>query len=305
MALLAGEVAEDQRPAALVRQGRAAPRQMHLPPGAQRDEHGQELASGVGQDVRLPRSLALVLVRLGGEDAGRDELAQPAGDDGLREAGAPDEVVETAGPVGRLAQQEDRRLVRLGEVPPLLVGAAVGLVSGYFGGVVDSLFMRLYDLFVAFPFFVLVLAIVGVLGPGLVNFVIALALVGWVSYARLVRAEVLTIRESEYVQAAQCLGYPPAVIVTRHVLPNAVGPVIAYAVSDAVLVMLAGASFGFLGMGAQPPNAEWGVMIADGQSFIDQAWWICFFPGAAAITLGLGLAFLGDALAQLRRPVRA
>jgi peptide/nickel transport system permease protein len=189
----------------------------------------------------------------------------------------------------------------VGVLPPLLIGTTVGLVSGYFGGMVDTLFMRLYDLFVAFPFFVLVLAIVGVLGPGLVNFVIALALVGWVSYARLVRAEVLTIRESEYVQAAQCLGYPPAAIVTRHVLPNAFGPVIAYAVSDAVLVMLAGASFGFLGMGAQPPNAEWGVMIADGQAFVQQAWWICLFPGLAIVSLGLGFAFLGDGLGQMQR----
>ena len=189
----------------------------------------------------------------------------------------------------------------VGVLPPLLIGTTVGLVSGYFGGMVDTLFMRLYDLFVAFPFFVLVLAIVGVLGPGLVNFVIALALVGWVSYARLVRAEVLTIRESEYVQAAQCLGYPPAAIVTRHLLPNAFGPVIAYAVSDAVLVMLAGASFGFLGMGAQPPNAEWGVMIADGQAFVQQAWWICLFPGLAIVSLRLGFALLSDGLGQMQR----
>lgn len=199
------------------------------------------------------------------------------------------------------AARIDVFLCVVGVLPPLLIGTTVGLVSGYFGGMVDTLFMRLYDLFVAFPFFVLVLAIVGVLGPGLINFVIALALVGWVSYARLVRAEVLTIRESEYVQAAQCLGYSPAVIVTRHVLPNAIGPVIAYAVSDAVLVMLAGASFGFLGMGAQPPNAEWGVMIADGQAFVQQAWWICLFPGLAIVSLGLGFAFLGDGLGQMQR----
>lgn len=199
------------------------------------------------------------------------------------------------------AARIDVFLCVIGVLPPLLIGTTVGLVSGYFGGVIDTLFMRLYDLFVAFPFFVLVLAIVGVLGPGLVNFVIALALVGWVSYARLVRAEVLTIRESEYVQAAQCLGYAPAVIVTRHVLPNAIGPVIAYAVSDAVLVMLAGASFGFLGMGAQPPNAEWGVMIADGQAFVQQAWWICLFPGLAIVSLGLGFAFLGDGLGRMQR----
>jgi len=199
------------------------------------------------------------------------------------------------------ASRVDLFLCIIGVLPPLLIGTMVGLLSGYFGGVVDSIFMRVYDLTVAFPFFVLVLAIVGVLGPGLVNFVIALTLVGWVSYARLVRAEVLTIRESEYIQAAKCLGYQPVAILTRHVLPNAIGPIIAYAVSDAVLVMLAGASFGFLGMGAQPPLAEWGVMIADGQAFVQQAWWVCLFPGLAAISLGLGFAFLGDGLGQMQR----
>lgn len=199
------------------------------------------------------------------------------------------------------AARVDLFLCVVGVLPPLLIGTLVGLLSGYFGGVIDALFMRLYDLTVAFPFFVLVLAIVGVLGPGLTNFVIALTLVGWVSYARLVRAEVLTVRESEYIQAAQCLGFPRRAILFRHVLPNAIGPIIAYAVSDAVLVMLAGASFGFLGMGAQPPLAEWGVMIADGQAFVQQAWWVCVFPGLAAISLGLGFAFLGDSLGQMQR----
>ena len=199
------------------------------------------------------------------------------------------------------AARVDLFLCVVGVLPPLLIGTVVGLLSGYFGGVIDSLFMRPYDLTVAFPFFVLVLAIVGVLGPGLINFVIALTLVGWVSYARLVRAEVLTVRESEYIRAAESLGYPRRAILFRHVLPNAFGPVLAYAVSDAVLVMLAGASFGFLGMGAQPPLAEWGVIIADGQAFVQQAWWICLFPGLAAISLGLGFAFLGDGIGQMQR----
>ncbi len=199
------------------------------------------------------------------------------------------------------ASRVDLFLCVFGVLPPLLIGTTVGLLSGYFGGVVDSIFMRFYDLTAAFPFFVLVLAIVGVIGPGLTNFIIALTLVGWVTYARIVRAEVLTVREAEYIQAAQCLGYSRSAILIRHILPNVGGPIIAYAVSDAVLVMLAGASFGFLGMGAQPPLAEWGVMIADGQSFVQQAWWICLFPGLAAISLGLGFAFLGDGLGQLQR----
>jgi len=188
-----------------------------------------------------------------------------------------------------------------GVLPPLVIGTMVGLFSGYYGGVVDSLLMRIYDLTAAFPFFVLVLAIVGALGPGLLNFFVALALVGWVTYARLVRAEVMGVRGSEYIQAAQCLGFSDRVVLFRHLLPNAFGSVVAYAVSDSVLVMLAGASFGFLGLGAQPPLAEWGVMIADGSAFIRQAWWICTFPGLATISLGLGLAFLGEGLGQLRR----
>ena len=199
------------------------------------------------------------------------------------------------------ASRVDLLLCVAGVLPPMIIGTAVGLFSGYFGGTVDSLLMRLYDLTAAFPFFVLVLAIVGVIGPGLTNFIIALTLVGWITYARLVRAEVLTIRGSEYVQAARCLGFSRPTILLRHVLPNAIGPIIAYGVSDAVLVMLAGASFGFLGMGAQPPTAEWGVMIANGQAFVQQAWWICLFPGLAAVSLGLGLAFLGDALGQIQR----
>ncbi len=196
------------------------------------------------------------------------------------------------------AARVDLLMCVAGVLPPLVIGTTVGLVSGYYGGFVDTLLMRLYDLTAAFPFFVLVLAIVGMLGAGLVNFFIALALVGWITYARLVRAEVMAVRGSEYVQAARCLGFPDHVVLFQHVLPNAFSPVVAYAVSDAVLVMLAGASFGFLGMGAQPPLAEWGVMIADGTRFIRQAWWICTFPGLAAISLGLGLIFLGDGLGR-------
>lgn len=203
------------------------------------------------------------------------------------------------------AARVDLFLCVVGVVPPLLIGTVVGLISGYFGGVVDSIFMRIYDLTAAFPFYVLVLAIVGVIGPGLVNFVIALTLVGWITYARLVRADVLAVREAEYIQAAQCLGYSKPAILLRHILPNVMGPIFAYAVSDAVLVMLAGASFGFIGMGAQPPTAEWGVMIANGQAFVRQAWWICLFPGLAAISLGLGLALLGDGLGQMQRRLAA
>jgi len=189
----------------------------------------------------------------------------------------------------------------VGVVIPLVIGVGVGLISGYFGGLTDTVLMRLVDVTVAFPFFILVIAIVGVLGPGLANYFVALALVSWVAYARLVRAEVLVVRRLEYVQAARALGFSDAVIVLRHVLPNVLGSITIYAWTDAVMVILAGASLGFLGLGAQPPTAEWGVMIADGQPYIVQAWWICFFPGLAMVTLSLGFILVSDGLARRLR----
>jgi peptide/nickel transport system permease protein len=191
-----------------------------------------------------------------------------------------------------------------GVLPPLAIGVTIGLFSGYFGGPLDAVMMRLVDITVAFPFFVLVIAIVGILGPGLGNYFVALALVGWVSYARLIRAEVLVLKQAEFVQAARALGFHPFYIAVHHVLPNAVSPVAVYAMTDAVLVILAGASLGFLGLGAQPPTAEWGVMIADGQPYVVNAWWICFFPGLAAVTLGLGFLLVSDGLARALRVTR-
>lgn len=188
-----------------------------------------------------------------------------------------------------------------GVLPPLVIGVSIGLLSGYFGGWLDAAMMRLVDVTVAFPFFILVIAIVGMLGPGLTNYFIALALVAWVAYARLIRAEVLVLKRAEFVEAARALGYPDRAILTAHVLPNATGPIVVYAMTDAVLVILAGASLGFLGLGAQPPTAEWGVMIADGQPYVVQAWWICLFPGLAAVTLGLGFLMVSDGLSRRLR----
>jgi len=187
----------------------------------------------------------------------------------------------------------------VGVVAPATIGVLIGLFSGYFGGLAETILMRLFDVAMAFPFFVLVLVVVGILGPGLSSFLIALAIVGWVAYARLLRAEVLVVKHAEYIQAAKTLGYGNLYIIFRHVLPNAISPVVVYAMSDAVLVMLAGATLGFLGLGAQPPTAEWGVMIADGQVVLTDAWWISFFPGLAAVTFGLGLVGVSDGLTRL------
>ncbi len=189
----------------------------------------------------------------------------------------------------------------LGVLAPLVIGMALGLTAGYFGGWTDALVMRLADLTLPFPFFVLVLAIVAVLGPGIENYFIALALVGWVSYARLARAEALVLRRAEFVLAARTMGFSHPYVLARHVLPNALSPVVVYMMTDITLVILFGAALGFLGMGVSPPTPEWGVMIAEGQDYISTAWWISFFPGLAMVVIGVGFAFIGDGLARWLR----
>jgi peptide/nickel transport system permease protein len=188
-----------------------------------------------------------------------------------------------------------------GVLAPLVIGLALGLSAGYFGGWVDVVVMRLADLTVPFPFFVLVLAIVAALGSGIENYFIALALVGWVSYARLARAEALVLRRAEFVLAARTMGFSHPYILARHVLPNALSPVVVYMMTDVTLVILFGAALGFLGMGVSPPTPEWGVMISEGQDYISSAWWISFFPGLAMVVLGVGFAFIGDGLARWLR----
>lgn len=188
-----------------------------------------------------------------------------------------------------------------GVLAPLVIGVALGLVAGYFGGWADTLAMRLADLVVPFPFFVLVLAIVAVLGPGIENYFVALALVGWVGYARLVRTEALVLRRAEFVLAARTMGLSHGYILARHVLPNALSPVVVYVMTDVTLVILFGAALGFLGMGVPPPTPEWGVMIAEGQTYIGTAWWISFFPGLATVLIGVGFALIGDGLARMLR----
>lgn len=181
---------------------------------------------------------------------------------------------------------------------PFVIGCLVGLAAGYFGGLLDTLLMRLLDITISFPFFVLMIAIIAVLGPGLVSFFIAVSLVGWVSYARLIRAQALVLKHADFIVAARALGYGRLRIMARHLLPNAVVPAIVFAMSDIVLVVLLGSSLSYLGLGVQPPAAEWGVMIAEGQNFLATAWWICLFPGFAIVLLALGFSLLGDGLAD-------
>jgi peptide/nickel transport system permease protein len=199
------------------------------------------------------------------------------------------------------ATRVDLSIGLIGVTAPFLIGTTIGLNAGYLGGLVDTLLMRLLDLALAFPFFVLVLAIVGILGPGLTNYYIALAIVAWVPYARLVRAEVLVLKRTEFVEAAQVLGFSRAHIMIRHVLPNAISPAVVFLMTDIVLTILLGAALSFFGMGAQPPTPEWGRMIAEGKTFLATAWWLSVFPGIAIIFMALGFSLLGDGLAKQLR----
>jgi peptide/nickel transport system permease protein len=193
----------------------------------------------------------------------------------------------------------DLKIAVIGVVFPFLIGTTVGTVAGFFGGWVDALFMRLIDVVLAFPFLVLMLSIITILGPGLGSFYIAMALVGWVSYARLIRAQILVLKTQDFAVAAASLGFSRARIMFRHLLPNAMAGSLVFVMSDAVLVLLNGAAISYLGLGVQPPLAEWGVMVAEAQGFITQAWWITLFPGLAIVVLAFGFSLTGDALADL------
>ncbi|MBB3242227.1 peptide/nickel transport system permease protein [Pseudomonas sp. Tn43] len=192
----------------------------------------------------------------------------------------------------------DLQLAVIGVIFPFLIGTCVGALSGYIGGRFDTFCMRLIDIILAFPFLVLMLAIMAILGPGLMSFYIAMALVGWVSYARLIRSQILILKESDFALAAKSLGFGHGRILFRHLLPNAMFGSIVFSMSDAVLVLLSGAAVSYLGLGVQPPTAEWGTMVAEGQSFITSAWWVCTFPGLAIVTLAMGFSLLADAVAE-------
>lgn len=185
---------------------------------------------------------------------------------------------------------------------PFAIGTSIGLLSGYIGGWVDALLMRLVDILWAFPFYVLVIAIVGSMGPSVGNMYLAFTLVVWISFARIVRGEVLLVKNAEYIQAAQVLGYSHLRIVLRHVLPNVITPAIVFMMADVVLTILAVTSLGFLGLGIQPPTPEWGVMISEGRNFIFDGWWISLFPGLAIVYVGIVFALLGDGLDDFLRP---
>jgi peptide/nickel transport system permease protein len=201
------------------------------------------------------------------------------------------------------ASRVDLQIGIIGVTVPLVIGTAIGLLAGYYGGWLDIVIGRLVDVFTAFPFLVLVIAIVAMLGPGLRNLYIAIAVVSWVAYARIIRGETLSAKRREYVLSARGLGYSGLRIMRRHLLPNVVAPALVFAMSDFVLDILAGASLGFFGLGVQPPQAEWGAMIADGKTFITTSPWLVFFPGLAIVIVGFFFSLLGDGLADYIRRV--
>jgi len=184
---------------------------------------------------------------------------------------------------------------------PLLIGIVVGLFSGYYGGIIDAIFMRLVDIVVAFPFMVLIITLIAVLGPGLKNVIIAVTISSWIIYARIVRSEVLIAKKLEYVISAGVLGFSDVRIMLRHILPNVVSTAILFGALDIALDILLAATLGFLGLGVQPPTPEWGTIIAEGRNFMTTAWWISFFPGIAIIITGGGFALLADGLADVLR----
>jgi peptide/nickel transport system permease protein len=181
---------------------------------------------------------------------------------------------------------------------PMIYGVALGAAAGYFGGWFDALMMRLLDIAMAFPFLVLIIVILSILGPGVQNIYIAVFLVAWTMYARLARAEMLVERSKDYIVAARTLGFGPGRIIFRHALPNIIQSSIIFSMADFVLNILLVSGLSFLGLGVRPPLPEWGAMIAEGRDFILQAWWISTLPGVVVVITGTGLSLIGDGLAH-------
>jgi len=184
----------------------------------------------------------------------------------------------------------------------LVGGTIIGLVAGYFGGKIDNVLMRIVDLFFAFPFLVLIIAIIAMLGPSLFNIFLVIWIVSWVAYARIMRAQVIVAKKQQYVLAARALGYSRTRVMLRHILPNTASAVIIFSMVDAIGNIGLAAALGFLGLGVQPPTPEWGTMISDGQNYILTAWWLTTLPGLAIVFVGVAFSLIGDGLADVLRP---
>jgi peptide/nickel transport system permease protein len=183
-----------------------------------------------------------------------------------------------------------------------VAGLFIGTVAGYFGGWVDSVLMRITDIFLAFPKLILALALVAVLGPGMVNAVLAIALTSWPPYARVARAETLTVRNSDYIAAVKLQGAGGARVIWGHIMPMCLPSVIIRVTLDMAGVILTAAGLGFLGLGVQPPLAEWGAMISSGRKYLFEQWWVATMPGLAIFIVSLGFNLLGVGLRDVLDP---
>ena len=183
-----------------------------------------------------------------------------------------------------------------------IFGTAIGLLAGYVAGFADEALMRFTEVFLAFPPLILAMAIAGALGPSLTNAIIAIAAVTWAIYARLARGQILSLRQREFVEAARAIGVRPARIILRHLLPNAIAPLMIQASFDMGAAIIAAAGLSFIGFGAQPPTPEWGVMISEGRNFISTEPWLSLFPGLAILFAVGSFNLLGDGLRDVLDP---
>ncbi|APZ51482.1 ABC transporter permease [Salipiger abyssi] len=189
-------------------------------------------------------------------------------------------------------------------VAPLL-GLIIGTVAGYMGGIIDVALMRFTDIFLAFPRLILALAFVAALGAGIENAVLAISLTAWPPYARIARAETLTIRNSDFIHAIKLQGAGPLRIITRHVWPLCISSLVIRVTLDMAGIILTAAGLGFLGLGAQPPSPEWGAMVSEGRKYILDYWWVATIPGLAIFTISLAFNLLGDGLRDVLDPKEA
>ena len=195
----------------------------------------------------------------------------------------------------------DLEIAFLAVLASFVLGTAIGCLAGYFGGWVDALVMRVVDVILAFPFFVLVIALVFILGPGTKSIYIAIIATDWVSYTWIIRREIVSMKRHEFVLAAGALGYSHIRIMIRHLIPNCITQAIVYSMSDVVFTILTIVTLGFLGLGVPPPTPEWGSLMSDGQQFITTHWELATFPGIAVVIVGIGLSLFGDGIADLMR----
>lgn len=256
------------------------------------------LHAGIAMVVAVP--LLALVVRLFGllPDPGQQDLSNVLAAPSLEHPFGTDAVGRDVLARVLSATWLDYQVAIVTTYAPLLIGVTAGALAGYFGGWLDTLLMRLVDVVMAFPFVVFIIAIVAVVGPGLTGVYIGLIGFGWAFYARLTRAEMLVLREQQYIAAAKTLGVPTWRILLVHALPNLLRPSIVTSMSTLVLNILALATLSYLGLGVQPPTAEWGAIVAEGQQYLFTEWWLSTLPGLVIVFVGVGFSLMADGLAD-------